>query len=207
MQNRFKWFTPQNFCLRGDGRSPRLLRKSSLGPPQREAAGHAGDVPATVPASRCPTKPLARQAKPPSCLMPRHTDAPNFYVFSPPGCTRRRVLSHSIPLDESSLLRCVQPSLDPQTLPIHWNRCLISSCRFPLFRQGKLNARWATRHEDPSTGAASLQATPSTEFASVQRSREVFQDLILLSLRFCLFMVRGSVREPPLGGLVHGVDA
>ena len=77
----------------------------------------------------------------------------------------------------------------------------------PLKRQEKLNGRWATRDEDPSTSPASLHITPSMECAAVRLPRVVFQDSTFANLSFCFSMVRAGMREPALERLVHAVDA
>ena len=80
---------------------------------RREAAGQAGGVTPTALASRCITCPFARRLTPPSWLMLRHSDVPNFQIFSSPGPTRWRVDAHWIALDFLSFLRCPLP-LEPK---------------------------------------------------------------------------------------------
>ena len=98
------------FCsMRGREVASRALG----GRARREAAGQAGGVTPTALASRCITCPFARRLTPPSWLMLRHSDVPNFQIFSSPGPTRWRVDAHRIASDFLSFLRCPLP-LEPK---------------------------------------------------------------------------------------------
>ena len=97
-----------------------------------------------------PHKAPRAASQPPLCLMPRHTDVPNFGVFSHPGRTRWRVQAHWIALNITSFLRYLRP-FEPMRIEkpgLETMSQLIVS--FPPQRTGKVEERAGNARRAPA---------------------------------------------------------